>query len=48
MAKILLISENNSYEEDIKSILAGHEVITSPDEVLIIDILKVENPDIVI
>ncbi len=48
MAKVLLVSDNKKYEEDIKSILAGHELITSPDEVLVIDILKVENPDIII
>jgi len=48
MAKILLISENIKYEDEIKSILSGHEVIVSADDILIIDILKVENPDIVI
>lgn len=48
MAKILLVSDNEKYEKDIKSILSGHEIITAPDEVLILDILKVENPDIVI
>lgn len=48
MAKVLLVSNNKEYEEDIKSILTGHELITSPDELLILDILKVENPDIII
>lgn len=48
MAKVLLVSENKNYEKEIKTILAGHELITSCDEVLIIDVLKVENPDIVI
>ena len=47
MAKVLLISENRQYEKDIKLILSGHELISCSDEVLIIDILKVENPDIV-
>ncbi len=48
MAKVLLVTENNSYEKDIKTILNGHELLVSCDETLIIDILKVENPDIVI
>ncbi|MGN1152720.1 MAG: sensor histidine kinase [Candidatus Gastranaerophilaceae bacterium] len=48
MAKLLLVSNNKEYESELKSILAGHELITSPDELLIIDILKVENPDIII
>lgn len=48
MAKILLITENKEYEKEIPNILSNHEVLTSFDEVLIIDTLKVENPDIVI
>ena len=48
MAKVLLVSDNKNYEDSIKSILTGHELITSPDEILVVDILKVENPDIVI
>ena len=48
MAKVLLVTENNSYEKDMKAILSGQELLVSCDETLIIDILKVENPDIVI
>lgn len=48
MAKILLISENKKYEEEINKILQSHEVLTAFEETLIVDILKVENPDIVI
>lgn len=48
MAKLLLVTDNKKYENEIKSILTGHELIVSPDEVLVIDILKVENPDIII
>ncbi len=48
MAKLLLVTENSSYETDIKTILSGQELLVSCDETLIIDILKVENPDIVI
>jgi len=48
MAKVLLVSDNKSYIDEIKSILSLYEVVVSSDEVLIIDILKVENPDIVI
>ena len=48
MAKVLLVSDNKNFEDSIKSILTGHELITSPDEILVVDILKVENPDIVI
>ena len=47
MAKILLVSDNKDYEKEIKSILSGHEVITTTDETLILDVLKVENPDII-
>ena len=48
MAKLLLVTENSSYEKDMKAILSGQELLVSCDETLIIDILKVENPDIVI
>ena len=47
MAKILLVSDNKDYEKEIKSILSGHEVITTTDETVILDVLKVENPDII-
>lgn len=47
MAKVLLVSDNKKYEDDIKVILSGHELISSPDEIAIMDILKVENPDII-
>ena len=48
MAKVLLVTENNNYEQDIRTILSGQELLISCDETLIMDTLKVENPDIVI
>ncbi|MBE7703081.1 MAG: HAMP domain-containing histidine kinase [Cyanobacteria bacterium SIG28] len=48
MTKFLLISEDSEKENIIKDVCSSDEVITSVDEVLIFDILKVEEPDIVI
>ena len=48
MTKFLLISEDSEKEQTIKSIFKSDEVLTCIDETLILDILKVEEPDIVI
>ena len=48
MTKFLLISEDGEKEKVIKSAFATDEVLTCVDETLIIDILKVEEPDIVL
>lgn len=48
MTKFLLISEDSGKEEVIKNTFSSDEVITCTDEVMIFDILKVEDPDIVI
>ena len=48
MTKFLLISEDNGKEKIIKSTFPSDEVLVCTDETLIIDILKVEEPDIII
>ena len=48
MTKFLLISEDGEKEQTIKSIFKSDEVLTCVDETMILDILKVEEPDIVI
>lgn len=48
MTKFLLISEDSEKEKIINNVFSSDEVITSIDEIVIIDILNVENPDIVI
>ena len=48
MTKFLLISEDSGKEDIVKSTFVSDEVILCVDETLIFDILKVEEPDIVI
>ncbi len=48
MTKFLLISEDNEKEIAVKESFIGDEVFTCTDETMIFDILKVEEPDIVI
>ena len=48
MTKFLLISEDSEKEGIIKEVFPSDEVIVSVEETLIFDILKVEEPDIVI
>jgi len=48
MTKFLLISEDSGKEEVVKEVFSSDEVITCVDETMIFDILKVEEPDIVI
>ena len=47
MTKFLLISEDSKKEEIIKKTFPSDEVLTCIDETMIFDILKVEEPDIV-
>ncbi len=47
MTKFLLISEDSEKEKVVKSVFQSDEVLTCTDETLIFDILKVEEPDIV-
>ena len=48
MTKFLLISEDSGKEEIVKRAFLSDEVIVNTDETLIFDILKVEEPDVVI
>ena len=48
MTKFLLISEDRGKEEVVKKVFSSDEIIVNTDETLIFDILKVEEPDIVI
>ena len=48
MTKFLLISEDSCKEDVVKKVFPSDEVITCVNETLIFDILKVEEPDIVI
>ena len=48
MTKFLLISEDSKQEEIIKSAFSSDEVICCVDETMIFDVLKVEEPDVVI
>ena len=48
MTKFLLISEDSEKEGVIKEVFAQDEVTTCVDETMILDILKVEEPEIVI
>ena len=48
MTKFLLITEDNEKEEIFKEIFSSDEIIVNLDETLIFDILKVEEPDIVV
>ena len=48
MTKFLLISEDSEKENLVKRVFPSDEVIVTSDGVLVFDILKVEEPDIVI
>lgn len=48
MTKFLLISEDSEKEKIIKDVFSSDEVISTVDEMMIFDALKVEEPDIVI
>ena len=48
MTKFLLISEDKGKEKIVKSVFKSDEVLTCTDETMVFDILKVEEPDIVI
>ncbi len=48
MTKFLLISEDSEKENIIKEVFSTDEVLTVVDKTMIFDILKVEEPDIVI
>ena len=48
MTKFLLISGDSSKEDIIKSTFSSDEITTTTDETVIFDVLKVEEPDIVI
>ena len=48
MTKFLLISEDSEKEKVIKEVFSSDEVISTTDETMIFDALKVEEPDIVI
>ena len=48
MTKFLLISEDSGKEEIVKKVFPSDELIVSVDETQIFDILKVEEPDVVI
>ena len=48
MTKFLLISEDSEKDKIIRSLSSSDEILVSTDEVFIFDVLKVENPDIVI
>lgn len=48
MTKFLLISEDSEKEKVIKDVFSSDEVISTVDEMMIFDALKVEEPDIVI
>ncbi len=47
MAKILLITNNNDVKNKVMTTLLNHEVLVSDDGVTILDIMKVEAPDLV-
>ena len=48
MTKFLLISEDSGKEEVVRKVFPSDEIIVNVDDTLIFDILKVEEPDIVI
>jgi len=48
MTKFLLISEDSEKEDIVKRAFSSDEIIVNIDETLIFDILKVEEPDVVI
>ena len=48
MTKFLLISEDSEKEKIIRGVCSSDEILMSTDETYIFDVLKVEEPDIVI
>ncbi len=48
MTKFLLISEDSDKEKIIKSVFKSDEILTCTNETMIFDILKVEEPDIIL
>ena len=48
MTKFLLISEDGGKIETVRKVFSADEVITCTDETMIFDVLKVEEPDVVI
>ena len=48
MTKFLLISEDSEKEKVIKSVFKSDEILTCTNETMIFDILKVEEPDIIL
>ena len=48
MTKFLLISEDSEKEKVVKEVFHADEVITCTEETMIFDILKVEEPDIIL
>ena len=48
MTKFLLISEDSEKEKTVREVFSSDEVISTVDEMMVIDALKVEEPDIVI
>lgn len=47
MAKILLVSDNKETESVVETTLLNHEVISATDYTSVMDIMKVEMPDVV-
>lgn len=47
MAKILLVTDNIDTSTTVQTTLLEHEILVSADETTILDIMKVESPDIV-
>lgn len=48
MAKILLVSDNRDIQTKFQTTLLNHEFIIAVDEMTIMDVMKVEAPDIVV
>ncbi len=48
MTKFLLISEDSQKEKEVKNVFSSDEVLVCVDETMIFDILKVEEPDIIL
>ena len=47
MSKILLVSDNIDVNTVVRTTLLTHEILTSVDETTILDIMKVEAPDVI-
>ena len=48
MTKFLLISEDSGKIETVNKVFSSDEIIPCTDETMIFDVLKVEEPDVVI